>query len=256
MTKTDIKQAVQKQFGNVAANYSISSVHAKGEDLPKLVEAAELTGQEHVLDAGCGAGHTALACAPHAAQVTACDFTPAMLEQVEKLAAERGITHLTTLQSDVEALQADDAQFDRVVSRYSAHHWPHPQAALHEFARVLKPGGTFVLSDIVAPDDPTQDTFLQTLELLRDPSHVRDHNIAQWKAMFHAAGFVPEVVFTWDVRLDFEDWVKRMATPTLHVSMLRVLYDGAPDSVREAFKIEPDYTFTIPGALIRGRLTP
>src|ERR671935_195143 len=86
----------------------------------------------------------------------------------------------------------------------------------------------------VAPDDPAQDTFLNAIELLRDPSHVRDHSIAQWRVMLGAAGFADELLGTWDLRLDFESWVARMRTPPLAVAQLKALMDGAPREVREA----------------------
>jgi ubiquinone/menaquinone biosynthesis C-methylase UbiE len=251
----NVQASVQKQFGNVAANYSTSTVHASGEDLRVMVEAAHLSGSEHVLDAGCGAGHTALTFAPHVAHVTAYDLTLPMLEQVMLLANERSIHNISTRHGDVEDLPFEPHTFDLVVSRYSAHHWPHPLLALEEFARVLKPGGLFLLSDVVAPDDHTQDTFLQTIELLRDPSHVRDHRIEEWSAMFLKARLQPETVFTWDIHLEFDSWVQRMATPHLNSAMLKTLFDGAPGEVRTALQLESDYSFTIPGALLRGKLT-
>ncbi len=249
----DVKASVQQQFGNVAVNYATSIVHASGEDMNRMVQLAELSGTEKVLDAGCGAGHTALAFAPRVAEVIAYDLTLSMLEQVNKLAAERGITNLTTQHGDVEMLPFEDATFDRVVSRYSAHHWPHPARALAEFRRVLKPGGQFILSDIVAAEAPTLDTFLQVVELLRDPSHVRDHSISQWNMMFSDAGFTSEVLYTWQLPLDFDSWVIRMATPPSSVAMIKTLFDGAPSEVRNAMDIQPNYRFQIPGALFRGR---
>lgn len=249
----DVKASVQQQFGQVAVNYATSTVHASGEDLTRMVQLAELTGVEQILDAGCGAGHTALAFAPHVSHVVAYDLTASMLEQVERLAAERRISNLITELGDVEYLPFEDASFDRVVSRYSAHHWPHPAKALAEFKRVLKPGGQFILSDIVAAEDATLDTFLQTIELLRDPSHVRDHSISQWQRMFAEAGFTAEVLFTWDLPLDFDAWVTRMATPAANVAMLKSLFDGAPSEVRDAMDVQPNYRFQILGALFRGR---
>jgi SAM-dependent methyltransferase len=249
----DVKASVQQQFGNVAANYATSAVHASGEDLNRMVRLAELIGDEQVLDAGCGAGHTALAFAPHVAHVIAYDLTASMLEQVERLATERHISNLTTHRGDVEALPFDDASFDVVVSRYSAHHWPHPARALAEFRRVLKPNGQFILSDIVAEKDPTLDTFLQAVELLRDPSHVRDHSISQWIVMLDNAGFTSEVLFTWQLPLDFDSWVARMATPAASVSIIKTLFDGAPSEVRHAMDVQSNYRFQIPGALFRGR---
>jgi SAM-dependent methyltransferase len=233
----------------VAEHYRTSSVHASGEDLNRMVEAANLTGLERVLDAGCGAGHTALAFAPHAAQVIAYDLTPTMLEQVNLLAAERGVSNVVTREGDVEQLPFAEGEFDLVVSRLSAHHWGNPAAALREFRRVLKPGGQFILSDSIARDVPVIDTYLQTIEVLRDPSHVRDHNVAQWLAMCKDAGFDAEVNYTWRLPLDFEAWVTRMATPPPNVAMIKTLFDIAPREVREAFDVQDDYRFTLDCAL-------
>ena len=172
MSKQDIKQHVQSQFDQVAANYRTSAVHAGGEDLRQMIEHTPITPDTIVLDAGCGAGHTALAFAPHVKEVTAYDFTASMLEQVQQLATERNIPNVITQEGDVESLPFDNNTFDIVATRYSAHHWLNPEIALSEFKRVLKPNGTFIISDIMAHEDYAQDTFLQTLELLRDPSHV------------------------------------------------------------------------------------
>jgi SAM-dependent methyltransferase len=250
----DVKAAVQQQFGNVAEEYRKSAVHASGEDLTRMVQIAGLHSTETVLDAGCGAGHTALAFAPHAAQVVAYDLTPSMLEQVERLASERSIQNVVTRQGDVENLPFDDASFDTVVSRYSAHHWANPVNALREFKRVLKPEGQFILSDIVAFPAPTLDTFLQAIELIRDPSHVRDHSIKQWLEMFDEAGFKTEIPFEWMLPLNFDAWVTRMATTQTSITVLKALFDGAPTEVRGTMNIQSDYTFSIPGALFRGTL--
>lgn len=250
----NVQEFVQKQFGSVAENYRTSTVHASGEDIAQMVTAANLTGSERVLDAGCGAGHTALAFAPHVAEVVAYDLTPTMLEQVQHLASERGMQNVITREGDVEQLPFADGEFDLVVSRYSAHHWGNPAAALREFRRVLKPGGRFILSDIVSPDTPVVDSYLQTVEVLRDPSHVRDHSIKQWQAMLSDSGFSAEVVFTWRLPLEFTSWVTRMATPELNVAMIQTLFTIAPSEVRKAFEVQQDYSFTIDGAILRASL--
>ena len=247
----DVKASVQQQFGAVAENYRTSTVHSQGEDLPRLVAAASLTGIETVLDAGCGAGHASAAVAPFAAAVVALDLTAAMLRQTERLTAERGLNNITTLEGDVEAIPAANGVYDRAVSRYSAHHWPDPAVALSELRRVLKPGGVFVLSDIVAPPAPALDTFLQTVELLRDPSHVRDHTVGQWLAMLAGAGFAAEVVYEWRLPLDFAAWLQRIATPAPNAAMIQTLFDGAPAEVRAEFQWEKRGTFALRGALFR-----
>lgn len=254
MSGAGIKQAVQQQFENAAANYSTSAVHASGADLQKMVENADLSPNARVLDAGCGAGHTALMFAPHAAQVVAYDLTPAMLAQVVQLAQARGITNIETRQGDVEKLPFADAEFDLVVSRYSAHHWVQPDIALAEFVRVLKPGGQFILSDVVAPKDYTADTFLQTIELLRDPSHVRAHTAAQWLTMMESVGLQAKVVHEFDIPLHFGQWLQRIATPALYASAIRALMVGAPAEMKSCYHL-PDtistdeFEFMIYGAV-------
>jgi ubiquinone/menaquinone biosynthesis C-methylase UbiE len=250
----DVKESVQKQFGPVAANYATSAVHAGGPDLAAMLAAVSLSGSEHVLDAGCGAGHTALAFAPAAAAVVGLDLTEAMLTQGRKLARTRGLANVTFQRGDVERLPFPDASFDLVTSRYSAHHYPHPLAALREFARVLKPAGTFLLVDVVSPEPPAQDTFLNAIELLRDPSHVRDHTVEQWLRMCQLAGLGAEQLGAWALRLEFESWVARMNTPFLAITQIRALIDGAPREVRAALAIEDSYSFSVPTALVRGRM--
>jgi len=253
----DLKQSVQSQFGQVAANYSTSAVHVRGADLDAMLVAAALTGKERVLDAGTGTGHTALAFARQAATVVAVDFTENMLAQGRQLAQEQGLTNVDFRLGDAEAVPAETNEFDLVVSRYSAHHWPHPQQALREFVRVLKPGGTLLMNDIVSYEDLIADTYLQSIELLRDPSHVRDHTVAQWLAMMAEAGFGnAQVVYQGDVRIDFASWIKRMATPAENEQMIRTLFDGAPTEFRRALKIADNHDFCFTGAVIRATSEP
>jgi SAM-dependent methyltransferase len=235
---SDLKTAVQQQFGRVAASYLTSAVHAQGEDLPVMVEAANLHGHERVLDAGCGAGHTASSFAPHVAEVVALDFTASMLGQVELLADQRGLANISTRLGDVESLPFDDDAFDLVVSRYSAHHWARPERALREFRRVLSPGGQFILSDVIGFDEPVCDTYLNAIEILRDLSHVRDYTLSEWRRFLAAAGYRVEVVFTYRIYLEFDEWTDRMATTEVNRAAIRALYDAAPTEVKEALRID------------------
>lgn len=252
------QSSIEQQFGNAAANYRTSAVHASGADLSALVAAAQLSAEMRVLDAGSGAGHATIAVAPHVREAIAYDLTATMLEQVKLLAEERSQANVKTQQGDVHQLPFPDASFDRVVSRYSAHHWDDPQTALNDIARVLRPAGRFVLSDVVASETPRSDSTLQTLEMLRDPSHVRDHSINQWQTMLTGAGFKPSVALRFDVPLHFGNWVARINTPPNLIQALRDLFTGLPDTQRNELGLpddlppDNDFTFKLLGAVIVG----
>lgn len=250
----DTKSLVEAQFSKTAANYRTSQVHAGGADLQlfSTILQANPNHELRILDAGCGAGHTSLTVAPFAAEVVALDLSAEMLKQVQVLSDERQLKNITTQIGDVENIPAEDASFDVVVTRYSAHHWPMMDLALKDIYRVLKPNGLFLMSDVVSPQVAAQDTFLQAIELLRDPSHVRDYTISQWEQMLATAGFEVSVVNTWSIELNFLSWVQRMAVPDNKIAILKQLFDEASEDVRAMFGIQDRYDFVIPGAMLKG----
>lgn len=249
----DQKQSVREHFGPVAARYATANVHRAGPDLAALVELSEVAGHERVLDVGCGAGHTALQLAPHVSRVDALDLTRAMLDQVERLAAERGLENVSTTLGDAEAIPFPDETFDVVTCRLCAHHFQRPGRAASEIFRVLAPGGRLILIDIVSPDAPELDTFLNAFELLRDPSHVRDHTLAQWQAMLGACGFDVDHCASWPMRIEFDAWLVRIGAPPEAARALRFMFGLASREVRAHFEIDERDDFTLTNALIRAR---
>lgn len=250
----ETRDAIQQQFGAAASRYAASSYHRVSPDLDAMLEAARLQGDERVLDVGTGTGHTALHFAPHAAEVVGLDFTPAMLAEARRLAAEGAVANVRFEEGDAMALPYADASFDRVTCRVCAHHFADPRLAVREAARVLKPGGAFLLVDSVAPEDPALDTFVNAIELLRDRSHVRNHRVSEWTAWFEAAGLLAEPLECFAVPLEFEDWVERIGTPEPERAALRALFAGATRSVAEhlALRAGPEWGWDIPIALLRG----
>jgi ubiquinone/menaquinone biosynthesis C-methylase UbiE len=250
----DQTQAIQQRFGAAAARYAVSAVHQGGPDLDAMLAAGAVTRRERVLDVGCGPGATALAFAERVASVVALDLTPAMLVQARRLAAVRGLANVRFECGNAERLPFPDASFDVVTSRLAAHHVSDPAAMVAEAARVLAPGGVFLLSDTISPEDPARDSFLNAFELLRDPSHVRDHRVSEWQAMFRAADLEPTCLGHFDIHQEFDSWVARMATPADAVVGLRALCDAVPDEVRGHFGIRGrgDYAFRLDSAVLRG----
>lgn len=247
-----VGESVRRQFGPAAADYAASVLHAGGPDLAAMLAAAEATGSERLLDVATGAGHTALAFAPLVREVVAVDLTEPMLAAGRALAAERGIGNVAFAPGDAARLPFADGGFEIVACRYAAHHFPDPGAAVAEMARVLRPGGRLLLVDVVSVADPATDTVLNAVEVLRDPSHVRDQTVEQWRALLGGAGLAAEALGEWPLRLEFASWVARQRTPPAAVAGIRAIFDAAPAHVRSALRVEADHTFTASVALLRG----
>ncbi|MEO6985108.1 MAG: class I SAM-dependent methyltransferase [Paralcaligenes sp.] len=245
---------VGQQFGSTAKNYLTSTVHAQGADLQRL---SRLVGQlqpKRILDLGCGGGHASYAAAAGAAgQVVAYDLSEEMLDVVKEEAIKRGLAKLTTQQGSADALPFADDSFELIVSRYSAHHWMQVEASIQEAARVLAPGGTLVIIDVVAPETPLYDTVLQTIELLRDASHVRDYRQSEWRAMLGEAELCVNNSDTWKLALNFDTWIKRIGTAPARVAALQTTMSALPQEARDYFSIQADFSFAIDTAWIESR---
>lgn len=240
------EQTVQSQFDRRAHAYLTSAVHSAGPDLEKAkMLAARLPGDARAIDIGCGAGHLSFALAPHVARIVALDPAPGMLAEVAKAAAARGLAQIETREGSAESLPFPDASLQLACTRYSAHHWTRLEAAMEEMVRVLAPGGHVLIIDTLGQEDALVDTFMQGIELLRDPSHVRNRCPREWRFLFQTAGLLELECAEWPTRLDFASWIARMHTPADRAAVIRSLQEGAPREVRQALRIEADGSFTI-----------
>lgn len=239
------EQVVQRQFGATANAYLTSAVHAQGVEFAALCAALADRPTARVLDLGCGAGHVSFQVADLAAEVVAYDLSAEMLAVVAETAAARGLANIVTERGAAEQLPFADASFDFVFSRYSAHHWSDLGVALREVRRVLKPGGQAAFIDVASPGRPLLDTYLQTVEVLRDNSHVHNYAAAEWARHLAEAGLNVGAQTMQRLRLEFTSWVTRMRTPELMQQAIRALQQGVGHEVRQHFAVEDDGSFTV-----------
>lgn len=255
------RQLVDAQFSGTAAAYLDSAVHARGADLERLqavgatsngagaggatAHDAATNGVGAALDLGCGAGHASFALARGGVRrVVAYDLSAAMLEVVAREAGVRGLGGIETRLGSVESLPFAANSFDLVVTRFSAHHWLDVPLALGEATRVLKPDGKLIVIDVVAPETALFDTILQTVELLRDAAHVRNYRVSEWTRMLTAAGQIDLKVDCWKIALEFDSWVRRIATPAARIGALHAVFAALPAEAHAYFEIGADHSFS------------
>jgi ubiquinone/menaquinone biosynthesis C-methylase UbiE len=246
---------VLDQYTTRASAYANSAAHAAWQDLDLIAQLLANQRGAVALDVGCGGGHLTYRLAPLVSQVVACDLAESMLAAVAEQASLRGLPNIATREAVAESLPFEVATFDVVATRFSAHHWHAFAEGIAEMARVLKPGGLALMSDVVSPGVSLLDTWLQTLELLRDPSHVRDASTAEWDAALAAAGLAIERIEHLRLRLDCATWVARMDTPEPQVTAIRMLQARAASAVKDYFEMEEDSSFTVDTALFVARKT-
>lgn len=249
------EQTVLHQFDPRAEAYLVSAVHRAGPDLEhaKALVRRTTSPASQALDVGCGAGHLAFTLAPCVGRMVALDPSAAMLATVSGSAAGRGSSQIEVRQGNAESLPFQDGTFSLVCTRYSAHHWTRLEAAVQEMRRVLAPGGHALIIDTLGMEDALADTYLQSLELLRDVSHVRNRSRSEWRPLLQAAGLEEVEYRDWPTRLEFSSWVARMGTPADRVAVIRGLQESAPREVRQALAIEADGSFTLRTALFWAR---
>jgi len=196
MTEASHRGLILDQFTRQATLFSTAAPITNADALRMIVAAARPGPDDMVLDVACGGGIVVCAFAPHVRQATGIDVTPAMLDEAQRLAAEKGLTNVEWRQGDVNSLPFEDGSFTIVVTRFSVHHFPDPAAVLREMARVCAPGGRLVVVDMYASQDPAKAAEFNRLERLRDPSHMRSLALAELISLFGEAGLPePEASF-------------------------------------------------------------
>ncbi len=113
-----------------------------------------------VLDIGCGAGFDTLLAARQvgpAGRVIAVDMTEAMLEKTRAAARALAFGHVDVRMGFAEDLPVDSESVDVVISNGVINLCPDKIAVMREVFRVLKPGGSFQIGDIVVHKEVPQD---------------------------------------------------------------------------------------------------
>ena len=134
---------------------------------------------DRVLDVGCGTGFATEGILQHTDDVHGLDQSDGQLSKAFAKFGRDGDVRF--YRGDAERLPFRDDAFDALWSSGSIEYWPNPVAALREFKRVTKPGGTVL---VVGPDYPDSTVFQKLADAI-----MLFYDEAEADRMFSAAGF-------------------------------------------------------------------
>ncbi|HTX18554.1 MAG TPA: class I SAM-dependent methyltransferase [Bacteroidota bacterium] len=153
-----------------------------------LVQSLGLKEGVRLLDVGCGTGW-ALRRAAEAVNNNGLfygvDLSPKMIERARE--NFRGRENFEFAVANAESIPLEENSFDIIICTNSFHHYYHPDKALREFHRILKPSGkVYVL-------DPTADSFVvrifDKVMKFMEPEHVKLYSTKEFRRLFEGAGF-------------------------------------------------------------------
>ena len=226
------------QTGHSAGQHGTSHILADTTDIDKAVTSLKFRPGALALDVSTGNGHTAIYLAEKKFHVTANDSSTAMLHEAAKLAAEKKV-HIDFHEHPAEKLPYADNSLNLVTCRMEAHHFNAPDQFIRETARVLKTYGYLVLIDGAVPDDHVEaNKWMNELEKLRDPSHVRFISPGTWRKWCVECGLTVTQSTTEALKMPDLNWYFNVAnTPPENRKKVLEMLAKAPSTVRELFKI-------------------
>jgi phosphatidylethanolamine/phosphatidyl-N-methylethanolamine N-methyltransferase len=162
MTFRFSREAVARVYGRWALVYDVVFGAVFEQGRRAAIAASERTGGR-ILEVGVGTG-ISLQYYSRNSRVCGIDISEQMLRKARQRVIEHRLNNIERLAvMDAERLDFADATFDVVVAQYVVNTIPHPEIALDEFARVLKPGGEIVLMNRVGAGSGARRVFEQWL---------------------------------------------------------------------------------------------
>jgi SAM-dependent methyltransferase len=179
-----LSDAVRKRFGERAELAGEENDRRAAATRERLRRLLTVTGGQRALAVGTGA--FAIAIAPLVREVVSVAVVPELLDESRK----RVPANVELVEAEATALPYELGSFDLVCTGRALHHVPRPELVLAEMNRVLRPGGSMLVVDQLAPVDPLAAIELNSFERGRDPSTTRILADVDLCGLFDANGLV------------------------------------------------------------------
>jgi len=234
---TDHGDAIRTEFTHQSSSFGRAAAMTSAETLGALVDLVPEDARGEWVDLACGPGLVARAIAGRVGSVRGLDLTPAMVEEATRRAAEEGVGKVEFAVGDATATGLPDASFYGAITRLSLHHIPGPARVVAEMARLARPGGWVLVSDIAADTDGEALAWREEIERLRDPSHWACVTPERLRAMGEAAGLALDSERLIPIDIDYEEWLTRGSGGLAAADLIDKLLAQRPRSA-ESFRVE------------------
>jgi ubiquinone/menaquinone biosynthesis C-methylase UbiE/DNA-binding transcriptional ArsR family regulator len=142
------RRRTQEQYFNTIAG-RLGKNYCPGRSWEAIGHLAlRLTPPIDIADLGAGEGLVSQLLAQRARQVWCVDNSPRMVEVGTDLARKNGLNNLTYKLGDIEQVPLPDRSVDLAILSQALHHAQHPQEAVNEAHRILRPGGQILVLDL------------------------------------------------------------------------------------------------------------
>ena len=225
------KEVYRKQFGIRSRNWHESARWITDEKvLGAHAELCKMPRDAKVLDVCCGSGVVGNAFRGRVGTIIGLDLTPEMIALSKTRLDE-------VVKGDVYEIPFDEASFDMVVNREVLHLLPRPEIPVAEIFRVLRPGGQFVVGQIL-PYGPLDAPWMFRIFKKKQPLFFNCFTEESFRLMLENAGFIDiemKEILQWE---DIDNWITTHETPNLYRHEIRDLYYHAPAEVRSVHPFE------------------
>lgn len=225
------KEVYQKQFGIRSKNWHESATWiAHDELLGEHVKHLSMDSDARMLDVCCGSGVVGASFKGKVGKMIGLDITPEMIDLAR--------TRLDQVnQGTVYDLPFMEGSFDLVVNREVLHLLPNPERPVSEIFRVLKPGGQFIVGQIL-PFGPEDSAWMYRIFKKKQPLIFNMFQEDDFRALLLGAGFVDLEMTEYNLWESIDLWIDTHETTNLHRHEIRDLFYNAPQEARDVHPFE------------------
>lgn len=219
----------RERFSRTAALFAASRAARDLAQVESLLQLAEPSREDLLLDVACGPGRLLAAFAPYVRYTVGVDLTREMLMIARKARLDQAVHPLGFVLGEGERLPFRDGAFTLVTTTLAVHHYADPGRVVAEMQRVCRSGGKVAVADIVGAADDAKRALANEIERLRDPSHVAVLSAAGLEDLLTSRGLAVTGRASGSIRRGLEEWCQVAGTPPEVVPRVRAkLVDSRP----------------------------